>query len=317
MSIRCRVRAWSLLSACLGLSFFTGCGGGSSSPPLTPAPPAAAPAPATSEAAYEGAPGDQSGDQAGVQPGMETPAGAGETEGMNSGGLSLNTGMNSGGAMGLAPGGMAADYGGAPGMETFGGSGMMGMNGGEGMGGMMMGRPGMGGPAFEDPAPADDADYLSKAKYAFAIGKEAAAEQYAIAEILANDANAASLLQQIRFAPGARKPALTLRFGVGVNLDSPTAITDYKPIGRTQYATMNGQGGGGSGGGEMSMGSGGMPGGPQGGGAQKTLGDLTGRFGDELIKSFEGAWDSGTFGSIFSDVETIVPLQSRYAQWEQ
>lgn len=180
--------------------------------------------------------------------------------------------------------------------------------GSPGMGGMgMNGMGGMGGPAIVDPAPADDADYLSKGKYAFAIGKESAAEQYIIAEMLANEAEAANLLQQVRFSSALRKPALTLRFGVGVNLESPTSITDYKPIGRTPFAGANGQGGGG---GEPMgmMGGGMMGGGAPAGGAQKNFGDLTGRFGDELIKSFEGARDSGTFGSVFADVETIVPV---------
>ncbi len=159
---------------------------------------------------------------------------------------------------------------------------------GMGMPGMgMPGMGGMGGPGFEDPAPADDADYLAKAKYAFAIGKESVAEQYVIAEILANESQSANLLQQVRFAVGPRKPTFAVRFGVGVNLEAPTSITDLKPIGRTQFASANGQGGGGGG----SEGMAGMPGGSGqqgGGGAQKTLGDLTGRFGEEFVKSFEG-----------------------------
>ena len=282
-------------------------------PAPAPAPVAAAPAPAS------GPPGsDMAPDQ--TQAAAELPAGDGYqppgTEGdggMLSGGTGLgqNSTMPAGGMSTAMPGydGMMAGPGGGgtAGLESIGGPGMMNMGGGPGMGGMgMNGMGGMGGPAFVDPAPADDADYLSKAKYAFAIGKETAAEQYVIAEMLANEAEAANLLTQIRFSSTLRKPALTLRFGVGVNLESPTSITDYKPIGRTGIAGANGQGSGGGDG--MGMMGGGMPGGAPAGGAQKNFGDLTGRFGEELIKSFEGAWDSGTFGSIFADVETIVPV---------
>ncbi len=241
--------------------------------------------------------------------------------GMSGMGDGANSGMVNSGMAGMAgmgpPSGMSSDFSGMPGMSSPGGgvagmesigAGMPGM-GGMGMGGMGMG--GMnGGPAIQDPAPAEDADYMSKAKYAFAIGKEAAAEQYAIAEIMSNDAEAANLLQQIRFAMGPRKPTLTLRFAIGVELEAPTSITDYKPIGRTQFAQNNGQGGGSAMGEPLGMMSGGgMGGGGQGGAAgQKSLGDLTGRFGEELIKSFETMWDSGAFGSVFSDVQTIVPV---------
>ena len=306
MSIRCRVRAWASLS-CLGLGIACGCSSSSTPPAPAPAPAAAAPAPAISSPNTEMAPDQEQAAAASAGDGFMPTNGGGADGGMLSGDAGMAMpGMSSGmpgydGGMAMAgPGG-----GGMPGVDSITGPGMMmggpGMDGGMGMNGM----GGMGGPAFVDPAPADDADYLSKAKYAFAIGKETAAEQYVIAEMLANEAEAANLLTQIRFSTSLRKPALTLRFGVGVNLESPTSITDYKPIGRSGVAGANGQGGGG---GEMGMMGGGMPGGAQAGGAQKNFGDLTGRFGEELIKSFEAAWDSGTFGSIFADVETIVPV---------
>ena len=50
-----------------------------------------------------------------------------------------------------------------------GGMGMSGYDGGMGMNGMGMGMNGQ--PGFVDPAPAEDDDYITKAKYAFAIGK--------------------------------------------------------------------------------------------------------------------------------------------------
>ena len=304
MSIRCRVRAWATLS-CLGLGIMSGCSSSS-------APPAPAPAPAPAPVATTPTP-DMAPDQTQMQAGAEAPLPGDGYNPQDAGAMGADGGMLSGGmpVAGMSTGmpgydGMMAGSGGGgtAGLESIGGPGMM--MGGPGMGGM--GMNGMGGPAFTDPAPADDADYLSKGKYAFAIGKESAAEQYIVAEMLANEAEAANLLQQIRFSMALRKPALTLRFGVGVNLESPTSITDYKPIGRTPFAGANGQGGAGSDSLGMMGGMGGMGGGAPAGGAQKNLGDLTGRFGEELIKSFEGAWDSGTFGSVFADVETIVPV---------
>ncbi len=197
---------------------------------------------------------------------------------------------------GMPPGGMAPGM--APGMNP-------------GMPGFPGGMPGQ--PAFVDPAPPEEADYLSKAKYAFAIGKEKVGEQYLIAELLSNDATAQGLLQQIRWSPGAKRPSSTIRFAVGVDLKAPSAIQDYRPIGRTQFAQQANQGGGMGGGSEMGMPGGGGPGGSSGQGAQKTFGDLTGRFGEELVKSFESAWDNGSFGTVFKDVETIEPV-NRAAQ---
>lgn len=344
MSIRCRVRLWTSLSACLGLSLLTGCGGSTPAPqaaaPAATSAPAPAPAPTPDTAPDPSQTAESGGDGYTPPGGEEQNSGMANSGQVNSGmggmmgpgdpSLSVNSGMSgmSGmpsmggpGAPGMIPpGGLSSDYsgmtssmagpggGGTAGMESIGGPGMgMGMNGMAG--GMGMGMGGMAGAAIADPAPAEDADYLSKGKYAFAIGKESAAEAYVIAEMLANEASASSLVSQIRFSPTLRKPALTLRFGVGVNLESPSTITDYKPIGRTQFAGQNNGQGMGSGEPMGMMGSGAMTGGGQAaGGAQKSFGDYTGRFGEELIKSFEGAWDSGTFGSVFADVETITPI---------
>ncbi|MCC6508038.1 MAG: hypothetical protein IT423_02960, partial [Pirellulaceae bacterium] len=287
----------------LGL-ILPGCGGGgggdTSSTASSPAD--SAPAPAM------GMPGDEMpGDMMAADPTTTDGSGAAMGDAGMPGGMPGDATNMEG--MGMMPAGgdmsmmTPPDYsamGAMPGMSDP----TMGMPG-MGMPGMGMPGMGMGGPAFEDPAPAEDADYMSKAQYAFAIGKEVAAEQYAIAEILANDADAAGLLQQVRWSPSLRKLAMTLRFAVGVDLKAPGNIQDYKPIGRTPFAN-NGQNGGGS---EMNMGMSGMPGASGGAqGSQKNFGDLTGRFGEDFIKTFETAWDGGGFGTIFKDIETIVPV---------
>ncbi len=323
MKIRCRVRTWTSLATCLGLSVIGGCGGSStpeassttttsssSSSSSSSASPgvadATAPSPdlgGSSPMSGMAGPGDPSvnsgGGDAGMGPTMLTPPG-GPSSGMGDGMSNMS--------MGGGPGMSNMSMGGGPGMAdmSMSGGGMSGP-GMPGMMGMGMGGNGLTPPV--DPAPAEDDTYLAKARYAFATGKESVADQYVIAEMLANDTEAAGLLQQVRFSTALRKPALTLRFAVGVHLEAPSSITDYKPIGRTQFANMNGQGG--SGGDSLGSGMGmmGMPGGGGGqtSGGQKNLGDLTGRFGEEFIKSFEGAWDSGNFGSVFADVEAIAP----------
>lgn len=235
--------------------------------------------------------GSQGGDMSSMS-GMNAESSAmGSGTGYESYGSSMG-GMGSS-EMGMGAGGM--------------GTGDMGMGTGDmGMGSGGMGMYGMGGQAaVVDPAPTEDADYMTKAKYAFAIGKESAAEQYFIAHLLSNEEEAASLLSQVRWSPGARKLASTVRFAVGVDLKAPPNVADIRPIGQSVPGTNNP---GGSGGemGMMSMGSSG--GGPASGGAQKTFGDLTGKFGEELMKSFETAWDSGSFGTVFKDIDTIEPL---------
>jgi hypothetical protein len=148
---------------------------------------------------------------------------------------------------------------------------------------------------------------MTKAKYAFAIGKERVAEEYFIAQLLTHDEEAPDLLKQVRWSPGQRKLTTTLRFAVGVDLTAPPNLDDVRPIGRSQIAQNSG--GGAGGGSDPGMGMGSTPGGPGGQGAGgKSFGDLTGKFGEELIKAFETAWDNGDFGTAFKEVDTIIPV---------
>lgn len=167
-----------------------------------------------------------------------------------------------------------------------------------GDGGLGYGGPGDGQMAVKDPAPPEDADFLTKAKYAFAIGKEAAAHQYLYAHILCNDAEAGGLLKQFRWLPSGPKPSATTRFAAGVILEAPPNLTDLKPIGSAQWNNAGG------GGGEAGMGSA-----PQGkAGANRTFQDLTGDFGQAVVTAFETRWTAGDFGTIFNEVAPITPL---------
>jgi hypothetical protein len=272
------------------------------------------------ESGYANSGGYPGGNSGGGVQGSEEYGSSSGYGGMNPGAPALGmqgapptgTGMMMGAPPGMSaesnyPGGMAMGEAAAPG-------GMAPEMGGYGM------APGMGGyggqaAAPPDPAPAEDADYLEKGKYAFAIGKEAAAQKYLIAHLLADDAAASKLMSEIRWAPGLKRPASTIRFGVGIDLKAPPNLSDVRPIGRSQFAQAGGGGGGGGDASGYGMPSGGMaPGGaPAAGGGQKTFQDLTGGFGEALVTAFEAAWENGDFGTIFNAVEPITPPSANRA----
>ncbi len=106
-----------------------------------------------------------------------------------------------------------------------------------------------------DPAPAEDATYLEKGRYAFAIGKEKEGIDYARAHAISGSEGAADVLQQTKWYAAGLRPVTALRFAVGVVLEAPANATEFHPIGSRQLQ------GGGGGGGMM-----GMPGGEGGSG---------------------------------------------------
>ncbi len=299
----------------------SGCGGSTEVAQNT-TPPVASPPPASTENATQG------NSMAPPPDGMSEPSMSSEGSGMAGGytpppedggmmpgpGFNGNSGgpgvLNSGGSaeMGDGMGGMPSNYGNPYGNMGSGnmGSGNMGMGGGmgmpmNGMGGMGMG--GMGGGQFtppEDPAPADDADYLTKGRYAFSIGKEKEAIDYARAFAIAAP-EGTDVLQKTKWFTAGLRPITSARFAVGVVLEAPATMTDFKPMGSKQL-----QGGGNAGG--MAMGS-------QANAAQNknvkakehALYDLTGSFGEAVIAGFEERWSAGNFGSVYNDVERFVP----------
>ncbi len=176
--------------------------------------------------------------------------------------------------------------------------------------GMGMGMPGTGmnGQSMDapvDPAPAEDASYLEKGRYAFAIGKEKEGIDYARAHAISGAEGSADVLQQTKWYAAGLRPVTALRFAVGVVLEAPANATEFHPIGSRQL-----QGGGGGGGASMM----GMPGGEGGmgraGAAAKVkehaLYDLTGTFGEAFTAGFAERWRS-SFGGVFGDVEKITP----------
>ncbi len=294
---------FSCLMIAMLLTTYSGCGG---STEVAQAPAAAAPAPAPSPSGPSIASADASGGSG--------SGGEGSSDGSSGEGMSFEDSSGSGmgmmgpPALGGEPGmegemGMGMDMGmnmgmggGMDGMQMPGSEGGMGMPGFEG--GMGMGMMGMGNQFAppEDPAPGEEDDYLTKGRYAFSIGKESEGIDYARAfAIVAPEG--ADVLQKTKWFGIGMRPATTIRFAVGVVLEAPAMMTDFKPIGSTQT------GGGG----------GGMAGGSSGGGAalaktkEHALYDLTGTFGEAVITGLKERWSSGNFGSVFSDVEKFEP----------
>ncbi len=307
----------------LALSLITvasGCGGGSSDVAQSAAP--AGPRTITPAASPETT-------SDGYEPDSSMTAEAPSSE-MNSGDEMNSGGMMSMGAPGMSSDGYSSTetmmYGGAPGydgqgyggtpqnnnpLSSFGSmfgfnmggnpNGMgagdgYGMGAGDGYGGAGMDGYGMSGqnnaPSF-DPAPAEDADLLTKAKYAFSIGKEKEALEYARAYAVATE-ETGEVQQKTRWYTAGTQPATTVRFAVGVILEAPAALVDLKPMGAKQL-----QGGGG-----------GMSGMAGGQGSPNTVKDrpfysMTGTFGEALVSSFHERWTSGKLGLVFNEVTPV------------
>jgi mono/diheme cytochrome c family protein len=154
-----------------------------------------------------------------------------------------------------------------------------------------------------DFVPLEDRDYLSQAEYAFSHGQEGQASELLYAHaVAAEDDVAGETLSQARWFSLGLRPALSLRFAVGVDLDAPDSLEDLKPLGTSQA--------GGAGGG-ASMGMVGRGDGSGGGGAnantERTFEELTGDFGSALVTSFESRWMDGLLGTPFKDIEPAVP----------
>ncbi|MEY4566581.1 MAG: hypothetical protein RLY14_1551 [Planctomycetota bacterium] len=259
-----------------------------------------------------GAPGMSGGPGISGAPGM---SGAGTNTGLPSTGTSMTNLTNNAAAManmsGSSSGGAgSADVGlgEAPGMSGAGVPGVSGFPGAGLPGGLPGGIPGASAAVPSGPEkPAEDAAYLDKAKYAFAVGREPDAYKFLIAHMLTSDEDAAVYLDEVKWVKDLANPASGVLFAVGLDLKAPSGISDYKPVGSEQAN----QGGGGFGGGSdmpMAGGPGMASGGVGGGGAPKKddpalFEKATGEFGRALVRMFEERFREGKFGTTFVDVE--------------
>jgi hypothetical protein len=155
-----------------------------------------------------------------------------------------------------------------------------------------------------DFVPLEERDFLSQAEYAFSHGKEELARNLLYAHALAADDNvAAETLSQTRWFGLGLRPALSLRFAIGVDLDAPDGIEDLRPLGSSQA-------GGAGRGASMAMNFSGRGESNAGAGAntpkERTLEQLTGDFGSALITGIESHWMDGKMGTPFKDIEPYV-----------
>lgn len=257
-----------------------------------------------------GPPGMSGGPGFSGAPGM---SGAGTNTGLPSTGTSMTNLTNNAAAMaaGNSSGGAgSADVGlgEGPGMSGGGVPGTSGFPGGGFPGGIPGGTPGGSAAIPSGPEkPAEDAPYLDKAKYAFAVGREPDAYKFLIAHMLTSDEDAAVYLDEVKWVKDLANPASGVLFAVGLDLKAPTSISDYKPVGSEQGGQGGGFGGGGS---DMPMAGGpgmGSAGGGGGGALKKDDPALfekaTGELGRTLVRMFEERFREGKFGTTFVDVE--------------
>lgn len=140
-------------------------------------------------------------------------------------------------------------------------------------------------------------DLIASSERYFSRGKEAKAVQLLLAHaVSAPEEEAAEILEQVQWFALGKKPALALRFAVGVTLDAPSTLTDVSPIG----SQSDGNGGGMSGMSGMSRrGSGG--GAPAG--RKRSFESLTGEFGGSIAAAFATRWADGKMGTVLNEVE--------------
>ncbi len=328
-------RSWfSLCLAVFPLILVTcGCGGNSDPGPQfdstaanAPPPPVSNPAPAaptnvaSSESDSEASEEEERSEEESSEEGEEMAGGGlgpapGSPGGPPAGMGGMMGMMGSSSNQGYDSSSMSADYS-AMGSSMGGAPGMSGMSGMSGMANMFNGMTGAG-PGEADPTPDEDADYLTKGKYAFGIGKEKEAVEYAMAHAIAavGTSEASEVFGKTKWLTVSplsaaaddkkspknkpmQRPATIARFAVGILLDAPTSLTDLKPIGSKQR---------GGGGGSM-MGSEGSGGGNANAKTkERALYEVTGTFGEAVVNAWAERWTSGQFGTVYNEVEPIKP----------
>jgi hypothetical protein len=140
------------------------------------------------------------------------------------------------------------------------------------------------------------------AKHAFQQGRERDAIQYLQGWALTTNAGASEVLSGIQWVSGLRRPAMAVRWGVGIQLAAPRGFTgDAKPIGSQQQLGGRARQGGGEGGAPGSAGF--NPGGEGfgGGGGDDSIAKFAGDFGSKVMEQFQSRVSSGKFGKALRD----------------
>ncbi|MGE0756697.1 MAG: hypothetical protein AB7O38_06740 [Pirellulaceae bacterium] len=150
------------------------------------------------------------------------------------------------------------------------------------------------------------------AKYANQQGRDKDAFLYWYAWGLTSDAGASEVLSSYQWVPALRRPALAVRWGIGMTVTAPPRFEgDPKPIGTTQGLSIGKrrEGGGGAGGGTDGVPGGDLAGGldvgASGGGSviqDAAIKRYTGEFGEKVLQEFQNRIADGRFGKFFQDM---------------
>jgi hypothetical protein len=289
-----------------GLSGCGDAGGGAATPTVSPAEkakgPSAAPMPGGSAQAPGGGGGSAPAPGASAQapPGGNRQASGPDDGDEESGAFGSDSGIGLGGGFGggltgLPPGGMGAPM-------------QPGLGGGP--------APGFGGAAGQPQAPATPPppppppSYRDMARVAFYQGHFKLADQLMAAHLLQAD-DVQEVVDAYRWATVRRRPQMSVRVGVGLDLKSPPDTKDYNPISRKGSGTRGAGGMGDDFGGGLSLG--GLPGltgpgmgGPAagaGGGPSERLKSVAGWVAEEFLEQYQQRFEAGAFGTLYHQLD--------------
>jgi cytochrome c len=153
--------------------------------------------------------------------------------------------------------------------------------------------------------------FQERGKLSFQNGHEEDGFKLTQAFILSDPDQGEEYLENMKWSPLRKRPALGVRIAVGVDLDAPSDLSDYRPIGSKQNlpgggnAGFNDSGGGATlsalnrGGSQFSANSGPVTG-------LKTIETTTGEMGKYLVRMTQDMFDSGDLGTLFTGLEDLV-----------
>jgi hypothetical protein len=143
-------------------------------------------------------------------------------------------------------------------------------------------------------------DYFQElATLAFQEGRERDALKYLYAHGLTSDQGADEVIRSIRWVPGLRRPALAVRWGVGVEVKAPEDLANNLfPIGSVQTAAaQRGRAGNTGAGGKTGLPLPKAKKGEEKSNAVKSLEQVAGDLGDRVLKGYHARLETGSFGA--------------------
>ena len=153
--------------------------------------------------------------------------------------------------------------------------------------------------------------FQERGKLSFQNGQEEDGFKLTQAFILSDHEQGHEYLEQMKWSPLRKRPALGVRIAVGVDLDAPSDLSDYRPIGSKQNlpgggnSTFYDSGGGATlsalnrGQSQFSAGSGPVTG-------LKTLETTAGEMGKYLVRKTQDLFETGDLGTVFNGLDDLV-----------